>query len=160
LLLESSGTLKFLQNVKVFLVSLINTIPQFTAQLVGDWRENSNAVKVLPAESGDKAVADIRSDLIRSIETSSEQTVYMTMLSRAWFSAVTELFRVGVQYTSDDVFDQEIVLNPIDDCSFSSLGPTQLLTLQASDATHCFVDDQCLGKSSKDVFPDANPVTL
>jgi hypothetical protein len=32
----------------------INTIPQFTAQLVGDWRENVTAVKVLPAENGDK----------------------------------------------------------------------------------------------------------
>ena len=50
-------------------VITLNTIPQFTAQLTGDWRENKNAVKVLPAENGDKNVADIRSDLIRSIET-------------------------------------------------------------------------------------------
>src|SRR6185369_16010205 len=28
----------------------INTLPQFTAQLVGDWRTNQTKVKVLPAE--------------------------------------------------------------------------------------------------------------
>jgi hypothetical protein len=49
----------------------INTIPQFTAQLVGDWRENKNSVKVLPSTDGNKDVADIRADLIRSIWTKS-----------------------------------------------------------------------------------------
>lgn len=36
----------------------INTIPQFIAQLVGDWRENRNGVKVIPSTDGDKDVAD------------------------------------------------------------------------------------------------------
>jgi hypothetical protein len=36
---------------------VINSIPQFTAQVVGDWRSNRNAVKVLPSENGDVDVA-------------------------------------------------------------------------------------------------------
>lgn len=32
----------------------INTIPQFTAQLVGDWRQNRVAVKVLPSRMATK----------------------------------------------------------------------------------------------------------
>jgi hypothetical protein len=46
---------------------VINTIPQFTAQLVGDWRENKIGIKVLPAERRRQEVADV-------VQTSSGQS--------------------------------------------------------------------------------------
>ena len=49
----------------------LNTVPQFTAQLVGDWRQSRNAIKVVPSENGDVEVASIRGDLIRAIEMKS-----------------------------------------------------------------------------------------
>src|SRR6478609_4716741 len=92
----------------------INTIPQFIAQLVGDWRENRNGIKVLPAEAGDKAVADIRADLIRSIETKSRATRVYDSAFESMVQCGDGAFRVAVQYTSEDVFDQDIVLQPVD----------------------------------------------
>lgn len=50
---------------------VINNIPQFTAQLVGDWRESRKAIKVVPSNDEDSEVASVRGDLIRSIELES-----------------------------------------------------------------------------------------
>jgi hypothetical protein len=133
---------------------VINTIPQFTAQLVGDWRENRNAVKVLPAESGDKAVADIRSDLIRSIETRARASRVYDDAFESMVQCGDASFRVGVQYTSDDVFDQEIVLNPIDD-ALSVVWDRLSIDPTGRDATHCFVDDTMPTKEYEERFPDA-----
>jgi hypothetical protein len=37
---------------------VINTIPQFTAQLVGDWRESRKAIKIVPSNDEDTDIAD------------------------------------------------------------------------------------------------------
>ena len=94
---------------------VINSVPQFTAQLVGDWRESRRAVKIVPAEDGDKEIASVRGDLIRAIENQSRASrVYDTA-----FESVVQCgdgaFRVSVEYAKDDVFDQDIFVRPIDD---------------------------------------------
>jgi hypothetical protein len=137
----------------------INTIPQFTAQLVGDWRENRNSVKVVPAEAGDKAVADIRSGLIRAIESnSSAKRAY----DNAFESAVQcgdGAFEIGVRYASDDVFDQDIVVNAIDD-ALSVVWDRLSVDPTGADATHCFVDDYIPEKDFKVQWPEADPSVL
>jgi hypothetical protein len=137
----------------------INTVPQFTAQLVGDWRENRNAVKVLPAESGDKAIADVRSDLIRSIETKSRADRVFDNAFESMIQCGDGAFRIAVQYTSDDVFDQELVLLPIED-ALSVVWDRLSIDPTARDANHCFVDDTIPKKEFKKVWKDADPSTL
>jgi hypothetical protein len=136
----------------------INTIPQFTAQLVGDWRENRNAVKVLPMESGDKAIADIRSDLIRSIETSSRADRAFDNAFESMVQCGDGAFRINVQYSGDDVFDQEIVLNPVDD-ALSVVWDRLSVDPTARDATRCFVEDAMPRKEFEKRFPNAKPAT-
>ncbi|HEY6019125.1 MAG TPA: portal protein, partial [Candidatus Paceibacterota bacterium] len=138
---------------------VINTIPQFTAQLVGDWRENKNAIKVLPSVNGTKATADVIADLVRAIETDSRA-------DRAYNNAFESLvqcgdgaFRVGVEYAREDVFDQNIVIKPIDDAlavvwDRMSIDPT------GKDAKHCFVDDFIPNKEFKEEWPDSDPSHL
>jgi hypothetical protein len=138
---------------------IINTIPQFTAQLVGDWRENRNAVKVLPAESGDKDIADIRSDLIRSIETKSRADRVYDSAFESMVQCGDGGFRVGVQYTSEDVFDQDIVLQPIDD-ALSIVWDRLSIDPTGRDADHCFVDDLVPTKEFNRRWPDAKPSDL
>lgn len=137
----------------------INSIPQFVAQLVGDWRTNKAAVKVLPAENGDKDIADIRADLIRSIETKHRaERVY----NNAFESAVIcgdGAFRVGVQYASEDVFDQEIILAPIDD-ALSVVWDRLSVDCTGRDATHCFVDDLMPKKDFNERWPESDPSFL
>lgn len=137
----------------------INSVPQFTAQLVGDWRENRNAVKVIPSESGDKAVADIRSDLIRSIETRSRSDRVYDNAFESMIQCGDGDFRVHVQYTSEDVFDQEIVLQPIDDC-LSVVWDRLSIDPTGRDATRCFVDDVMPAKEFKRHWPEADPSKL
>jgi hypothetical protein len=118
----------------------INSVPQFTAQLVGDWRQSRNAIKVVPSENGDSAVASVRSDLIRSIETKSRAA---RVYDSAFESAVTcgdGAFQIAVEYAGEDVFDQEIVIKPIDD-ALSVVWDRMSVDPTGRDATHCFVDE-------------------
>lgn len=138
---------------------VINTIPQFVAQLVGDWRTNKSAVKVIPSEDGDREVASVRSDLIRSIETSSRGT---RVYNNAFESMVTcgdGAFRVAVQYANEDVFDQDIVLKPIDD-ALSVVWDRLSVDVTGRDARHCFVDDVMPKKDFETRWPDKDPSTL
>lgn len=138
---------------------VINSVPQFIAQLVGDWRESKRGVKVLPTEEGDKDLADIRADLIRSIETQSRaDRVY----DNAFESAVTcgdGAFRVAVEYARDDVFDQDVFIRPIDD-TLSVLWDRLSVDPTGRDARYCFVDDLIPTKIFEAKWPKAAPSEL
>lgn len=148
-----------LQHRKGLPCLVINSVPQFIAQLVGDWRENKRGIKVLPMEEGDKDLSDIRADLIRSIETQSRaDRVY----DSAFESAVQcgdGAFRVAVEYAKDDVFDQDIFIRPIED-SLSVVWDRLSVDPTGRDARHCFVDDVIPEKDFKLKWPKANPSEL
>lgn len=137
----------------------IDTISQFTAQVTGDWRLNKVGVKVLPAESGDQNVADIRGDLIRNIETQSRAERVYNSAFESMITCGDGAFRVGVQYAAEDAFDQEIVIQPIEDC-LSVVWDRLSVDPTGRDATHCFVDDVMTDKEFKKLWPDADPSTL
>lgn len=138
---------------------VINNIPQFTAQLVGDWRESRKAIKVLPSNDEDVEIASVRGDLIRSIETQSRASrVYDTA-----FESVVQCgdgdFRVSVEYARDDVFDQDIFIRPIEDClsvvwDRFSVDPT------GRDARRVFVNDRIPKKEFNRKYPDISPDIL
>jgi hypothetical protein len=138
---------------------VINTVPQFIAQLVGDWRENRNAIKVIPSESGDKEIADIRSDLIRSLWTKCRADRVMDNAFESMIGSGDAAFRVAVQYTSGEVFDQEIVLNPIDDC-LSVVWDRLSIDPTGRDANHCFVDDVLPKKEFEKTWKDCDTSEL
>jgi hypothetical protein len=137
----------------------INTIPQFLAQLVGDWRQNKTAVKVLPAEGGDKNVADVRSDLIRAIETNSRADQVYTSAFESMVTCGDGAFRIGVQYASDDTWDQDIVIQPIDD-ALSVVWDRLSIDPTGRDAKHCFVDDVIPKKEFLKNWPESKIAEL
>lgn len=138
---------------------VINTIPQFTAQLVGDFRQARSSVKVLPAEDGDEDIAETRSDLIRSIEYKSRaDRVY----AHAFESQVTcgdGAFRVAVEYAKDDVFDQDIFLRPIED-AHAVVWDRLAVDPTMRDARHCYVEDRIPIKEFNRKWPEKSPSTL
>lgn len=95
---------------------VINNIPQFTAQLVGDWRESRKAIKVVPSNDEDTDVASVRGDLIRSIEMQSRADRVYDSSFESLVQCGDGAFRVAVEYARDDVFDQDIFIRPIEDC--------------------------------------------
>ncbi len=138
---------------------VINSVPQFIAQLVGDWRESKRGVKVIPTEDNDKELADFRGDLIRSMETQSRaDRVY----DNAFESAVScgdGAFRVAVEYAKDDVFDQDVFVRPIDD-ALSVVWDRLSIDPTGRDARHCFVDDLIPTKDFERKWPDYKPSDL
>lgn len=138
---------------------VINSIPQFVAQLVGDWRQNKSAVKVIPSEDGDREVASIRSDLVRSIEQKSRADRVYANSFESMITCSDGAFRVGVQYATEDVFDQDIVLKPIDD-ALSVVWDRLSVDPTGRDATHCFVDDVIPLKEFNRRWPDHNPSSM
>lgn len=138
---------------------VINSVPQFIAQLVGDWRENKRAVKVLPTEDGDKDIADVRADLVRSIETQSRADRVYDNAFESSVQCGDGAFRVAVEYARDDVFDQDIFVRPIDD-ALSVVWDRLSVDPTGRDARHCFVDDVIPSKDFKKKWPDSSPDEL
>jgi hypothetical protein len=131
---------------------VINQVPQFTAQLVGDWRQNRNGIKVVPAENGDVDVASVREDLIRAIEDKSRATRVYDDAFESMIQCGDGAFQISVDYAADDVFDQDIVIKPIEDClavvwDRMSIDPT------GRDANHCFVDEIYPRKEFEALWP-------
>lgn len=118
----------------------INTVPQFIAQLVGDWRQERNAVKVVPSEDGDVDVASIRGDLIRAIEMQSRADRVYDSAFESVCQCGDGAFRIAVEYAKDSVFDQDLFVRPIDD-ALSVVWDRMSVDPTGRDARHCFVDD-------------------
>lgn len=137
----------------------INQIPQFVAQLVGDWRQNRNAIKVLPGEDGDKEIADVRADLVRSIEYKSRADRVYDAAFESNVVCGDGAFRVAVEYAKDDVFDQEIFIRPIDD-ALSVVWDRMSIDPTGRDARRCFVEDLIPRKEFERKWPDASPSEL
>ena len=138
---------------------VINSVPQFIAQLVGDWRENKRGVKVLPAEEGDKDLSDVRADLIRSIETQSRADRVYDVAFESSVQCGDGAFRVAVEYAKDDVFDQDIFVRPIED-ALSVVWDRMSVDPTGRDARHCFVDDLIPEKDFSRKWPDSKPSEL
>lgn len=119
---------------------VINSIPQFTAQLVGDWRESRKAVKVMPSDDADTDKADIRGDLIRAIEMQSRAVRVYDTTFESMVQCGDGAFRIAVEYARNDVFDQDIFVRPIDD-AFATVWDRNSVDPTGRDATHVFVDD-------------------
>lgn len=120
---------------------VVNTIPQFTAQLVGDWRESRKAIKVIPSDSNDTDLGEIREDLVRSIEMQSRADRSYDHAFESMVIAGDADLKVTVEYAKDDVFDQDIFVRPIEDVlsvvwDRFSVDPT------GRDARRVFVDDR------------------
>jgi hypothetical protein len=138
---------------------VINSIPQFTAQLVGDWRESKKAIKVVPSNDEDVDVASIRGDIIRAIEMQSRADRVYDSAFESLIQCGDGAFRVSVEYARDDVFDQDIFIRPIEDCLATvwdrfSVDPT------GRDARHVFVDDRMPKKEFCRKYSDVQPTEL
>lgn len=138
---------------------VINTVPQFTAQLVGDWRQNRSGVKVVPSENGDTDVASVRSDLIRSIEVRSRASRTYDSAFESMIQCGDGAYQIAVEYAGEDVFDQNIVIKPIDD-ALSVVWDRMSIDPTGRDAGHCFVDETYPRKEFERLWPDTDDSQL
>lgn len=138
---------------------VINSIPQFTAQLVGDWRESRRAIKVLPSNDEDTNIASVRGDLVRAIETQSRADRIYDSSFESLVQCGDGAFRVSVEYARDDVFDQDLFIRPIEDC-LSTVWDRFSVDPTGRDAKRVFVDDRIPKKELKSKWGEISPNTL
>lgn len=138
---------------------VINNIPQFTAQLVGDWRESRKAIKVVPSNDEDKNVADVRGDLIRAIEMESRAARTYDTAFESLVQCGDGAFRICVEYAKNSVFDQDIRIGPIEDC-LSAVWDRFSVDPTGRDAKEVWVDDRMPCKEFKRKYPDCDPDEL
>lgn len=138
---------------------VLNQVPQFTAQLVGDWRQNKNGIKVVPSENGDVDSAAIRGDLIRSIEQKSRADRAYDNAFESMITCGDGAFQISVDYAGEDVFDQDIIIKPIDD-ALSVVWDRMSVDPTGRDANHCFVDELYPRKEFDKLWPDTDPSEL
>lgn len=138
---------------------VINNIPQFTAQLVGDWRESRKAVKVVPSNDEDVDIASIRGDLIRSIEMQSRADRVYDSAFESLVQCGDGAFRISVEYARDSIFDQDIFIRPIEDC-LAVVWDRMSVDITGRDAKRVFVDDRIPKKEFKRKWPNIEPTSL
>ena len=88
----------------------------YIRQVVNEARQNRPAINVVPADSNaDVETAEIMSGLIRNIEVSSDADIAYDTAADCAVSGGFGYFRINTAYTSDDTFDQDIVIERIAD---------------------------------------------
>lgn len=138
---------------------IINNIPQFTAQLVGDWREGRKAVRVVPSNDEDVDIASVRGDLIRGIEMQSRADRVYDSAFESLVQCGDGAFRISPEYARDDVFDQDIFIRPIED-ALSVVWDRYSVDPTGRDARRAFVDDRIPKKEFNKKWPKASPDML
>lgn len=134
-----------------------NMLNLVVKQIIGDYRQNKLAIKVLPAgaQSTDD-VADILGGLIRNIELDSNaEQAYTNALecsSRGGFG----WFRIVTDYESDDVFHQKLLIKPIHNPLTVYCDPSSRLITRA-DANYMFVTEMMAKDAFASQYPKANP---
>ena len=119
---------------------VVNTLPQFIGQVVGDRRMNRASIRAVPQESGDKDLAEIRSGIIRSIEAKCKaERVYDAALEDQVTSSIGN-FRIVMDWADNSVFDQDIFIRQIGN-PWAVVWDRMALDPTGRDAERCFVQD-------------------
>ena len=136
----------------------VNKLVSMGRQVVNDARRNKPGIRVMPVDSeADPETAEVLNGLIRNIEQASNAEVaYDTALEHAVFGGFG-YFRINTRYTSDDTFDQDVVIervpNPLavyPDCYSTAA--------DSSDWNYCFVTDTMTKAAFKKAYPGAEEV--
>lgn len=130
----------------------INRLPTTVRQLTGDVRQNTPAIKVLPARDATQKQADIRNGLIRNIEVNSDADACYAMATENAAIAGQGAFRVNKEYSSDDGFEQDIRIRPIRDPFGVLIDPMATLP-DKSDMRFAFVFERMSVESFKKKYP-------
>lgn len=133
----------------------LNKIPSHVRQVVNEARQNKPSIRVHPVDdNADPETAEVWTGLIRNIEsTSNADVAYDTAITQS-VSCGIGYFRVNVDYTHDDTFDQDIVIERILN-QFSVIPDHKSTSADGSDWNYCFVHDRIPPEEYKDRFPGA-----
>ena len=91
-----------------------NLLNLIVKQIIGDYRQNKLAIKVIPSGNGaTEETADILAGIIRNIEIESHADHAYTNALECAARGGFGYFRILTEYEGDDTFNQKLVIKPI-----------------------------------------------
>lgn len=138
----------------------INRLPSFISQVTNEARKTRPSIITKPVGNGaNKETSRILNDLIRNIEmVSTADIVYDTALEFAVSSGVG-YFIVRTDYADDDAFDQDILIERIDN-PFSVFGDYDSKSATSADWKRAFIVDSYSKTAFDAKWPDAKAGSL
>lgn len=138
----------------------INRLPQFVRQVTGDIRQLNPAISVLPADSAATAdTAEVIEGMTRHIEYRSDGSSVYERAAESAAQCGMGYFRILTEYESDDSFNQEILIETIDN-PFSVYFDPDARKSTREDANYCFITTQMPEDDFREAYPDASPVDV
>jgi hypothetical protein len=135
---------------------VINKVPNFGDQVIGDIRQNSPTIKVKPVDSNsDPETAEILTGLIRNIEVQSNAEVAYDTAAESTVYMGKGAFRVVTEYSEDDTFEQDIRIRRIKN-PFTVVWDPNAQEFDKSDAKWCFVTEKMSKEEFEELYPDAS----
>lgn len=138
-------------------VLTFNRLVAFMAQLVGNRLMNETEIRVYPDKAGTKEIAQIREGLIRSIFKNSNADFARDEAGKYQVVCGEGYFCLRIEYSSDDVFEQEIKIGAVVDPYSVVMDP---LSIEPSgeDAEWGFIGDDIPQQEFKRRWPWAAEV--
>lgn len=129
-------------------------------QVVNDQKKARPGIKVRAVEDGDAKGAELRQGIIRNIEaTSNAERAYdgaFELLTAGGFGA----WRVKTQYSSDDAWEQDLVIQRIADPLSTVWFDPDAMEPDLRDAKYCFVEETLSREQFKARYPKAEAVSF
>lgn len=135
-------------------VLTVNRLPAFVGQVVNQRLMNETDIRVLPDNGGTKAIAALREGLIRSIYKNSNADMARDEAMKYQVICGVGFFALKIDYTSNDVFDQDIRLRTISDPYAVVMDPLSVEP-SGADANYAFITDEIPKEAFKKQWPNA-----
>jgi hypothetical protein len=130
-----------------------NRLPTFVAQVANEARQNRPAIKISPSTDVQKDVADIVRGGVRHIEHASDSDVAYATAIESSLSCGFGYYRVLTQYVSEQTFDQEILIERVED-PFTIYCDPHARRADRADARFYFVSTDIPKDEFREQWPD------
>lgn len=140
-------------------VLTFNRLIAFLAQIIGNRLMNETEIRVSPDKAGTKEIASIREGLIRSIFKNSQSDFARDEAHKYQVIGGQGVYTLGIEYTTDDVFEQEIKLQAVTD-PYSAVFDPLGIEPSGADCQWSFVGDDIPLQEFKHRWPWATDVSF
>jgi len=139
---------------------VLNQLPQFIDQVMGDIRLNRPRIKIRPANSSANVdIAKIFDGIIRNIEYYSVAENVYDNAAESMVSGGFGAWRIVTKYEGEDSFNQKICIEWIPNPLSVYFDPRPY-DLSKEDADWCFVTEWITREDFKQKYPNKVPATL
>ena len=140
-------------------VLTFNRLIAFVAQIVGNRLMNETEIRVHPDKAGTKEIAEIREGLIRNIFKNGMADFARDEAHKYQVVGGQGAYALSIEYTSDDVFEQEIRFLAVTD-PYSAVFDPLGIEPSGGDCQFAFVGDDIPQQEFKKRWPWASEVSF